>query len=141
MNTDISKFEELVKNDAGIQEKLVAAAESFQGDAEDMKAIFESILLPVAKDAGFSATYEEFEEYITAKGIPVEGELSEDELAQIAGGKGAGLGAGGCLGIGLGIGGGGAGDSLRPVNGGLCALLGIGYGGYACALSGEPETL
>lgn len=140
-NEVFKKFQELMNSDAVFQDKLHKAAEQYQGDPADAKAIFEGVLLPLGEEYGLSATFEEFSEYMGAFMGPEGGELSSDELSQVAGGKGGGAGAGGCLVIGIGIGAGGAGSSSSPVNGGLCIALGIGYGGYSCFGSGEPETL
>lgn len=103
MITDVRKFEELMKTDAGIQDKLRIAAEEFKGDASDEKAVFEGILLPVAEEAGLSASYEEFQEYMKSLAEGPDKELSMDELSQVAGGKDyADEGIGVCFGIGVG---------------------------------------
>lgn len=140
-NEVFKKFQELMNSDTVFQGKLHQAAEQYKGDPSDAKAIFEGVLLPLGEEYGLSATFEEFSKYAGALVGSEDGELSSDELAQVAGGKGGGVGAGGCLAIGLGIGGGGAGDETSPVNGGLCVVLGIGYGGYSCFGKGEPEKL
>lgn len=100
MITDIRKFEELMKTDAGIQDKLRIAAEEFQGDMSDEKAVFEGILLPVAEESGLSASYEEFQEYMKSLTEGTDGELSQDELSQVAGGKNSGYGL--CFAVGAG---------------------------------------
>ena len=84
-NTDIQKFKELLAGDAGFREKFKKAAEAYTGE-QDMKSVFDDLLLPLGKEYGLSATYDEFKEY-TDSLTPADGELSEAELSQVAGGK------------------------------------------------------
>ena len=86
MNQDVRKFEELMRNDPEIQKKLVERAENYTGDKTDAKELFNEVILPVAKEAGLEATYEEMVEYINSLNLTPGDELSEDELQQIAGG-------------------------------------------------------
>lgn len=136
MNSDLKKFEELMRTDPAFQEKLRVAVEKYDGDKTSPEAIFNGVLVPLGKEYGLSATYEEFQEYM--KSLTKLGELSDDELEQVAGGKGGGVGGGFCLGIGAGLGGGGGSDDRSPANGFGCALLGVGFGGVGCFGSGEP---
>ena len=62
--------------------------------------------------------------------------LSEEEMAQVAGGYGKGYGAVACSGVGLGLGGGGGNGT-----GGACLFLGGGWGGDACFHEGETVGL
>lgn len=87
--TDLIKFRELLNSDIGFQEKLKKAAEEYTGDQNE-KAVFDNLLMPFAEKYGLSASYEEFSEFIRALSGGSDGELSEDELAQVAGGKGSG---------------------------------------------------
>ena len=84
---DLIKFRELLNTDTEFQDKLRKAAESYTGEPGD-KAVFENLLIPLAKEYGLSATFEEFVEYLKAFMGGGEAELSEDELAMVAGGKG-----------------------------------------------------
>ena len=84
-NTDIQKFKELLATDAGFQEKIKEAADSYTG-APDIKSVFDNLLLPLGKEHGLSATFEEFKEYMDSFS-KADGELSDAELAQVAGGK------------------------------------------------------
>ncbi len=102
---DMIKFRELLFSDADFQAELSKAAEAYSGEQDD-KAIFDNLLVPLAEKYGLSGTYEEFGEFIGSFIADTETELSEDELSQIAGGKGGGLGIGKCLAFGVGIGGG-----------------------------------
>lgn len=135
MNQDILKFQELMLTDTDIQQKLRETAQQYTGDPADEKAVFESILLPVANSVGLSATYEEFQAYAEHLSAS-DTELSEDELAQVAGGKGGGLVIQECALIGLGLGAGGAWTEDRYAAG-LCAVIGAGMGDVTCFFSGE----
>lgn len=99
--TDLIKFRELLNSDIGFQEKLKKAAEEYTGDQNE-KAVFDNLLMPFAEKYGLSASYEEFSEFIRALSGGSDGELSEDELAQVAGGKGSGGFLCGGIGVGLG---------------------------------------
>ena len=93
-NSDLTKFRELLNTDAEFQEKLREAAEIYTGEPGD-RAVFDNLLVPLAKEYGLSATFEEFTEYIGAFMRGGEKELSEDELAMVAGGKGVCFAIGG----------------------------------------------
>ncbi len=96
---DLIKFRDLLVSDPEFQEKFRKAAEAYKGP-QDEKAVFEDLLLPLGKEHGLSATYEEFKEFTSALKDAASGELSEDELTQVAGGKNSGFGL--CAGIGIG---------------------------------------
>ena len=131
---DMMKFREMMFTDADFQEKLKKASEAYTGDKSD-EAVFDNVLIPLAKEYGLSATFEEFKEYTKAFTGSAEGELSDDELSQVAGGKG--LGAAACASAGIGIGY----ASKNGISGG-CFVFGYGTGFVACAGVGdsaEPE--
>ena len=92
--SDLVKFRELLNTDAEFQEKLREAAASYTGEPDE-RAVFDNLLVPLAKAYGLSATFEEFAEYLGTFMSGGEMELSEDELAMVAGGKGACLVVGG----------------------------------------------
>ena len=130
MNEGIKKFEELMKTDESFQAKLKAAAETYDGEKTD-EAVFNGVLVPVAKEYGISASYEEFKEYMETLASTDE-IMDKDELNQIAGGKGRGFGAAVCYGVGIGVGGGGGDD------GGFACFVG-GFGTeYGCCGEGDP---
>ena len=134
---DLKKFQKLLISDADFQEKLRKAGEAYTGE-QDEKSVYNNLLLPLAKEYGLSATYEEFEEYIS--GLRADsGELSDDELEQVAGGKISGGGAGAvlCKYIGGGVGAGGTSDT----GGGACVAIGFGYGNALCLILGEGAPL
>ena len=121
---DIIKFRELLLSDAELQEKLRKASEAYTG-ANDEKAVFENVLAPLAGEYGLSATYEEFKEYRVALSGGADGELSEDELTQVAGGKGTGAFICALLGV-------GAGNMGNPNDN--CMFIGAGVG--ICTVEG-----
>lgn len=141
---DLKKFREMLLTDTDFQEKFRKAAESYTGEPEE-KAIFDSLLNPLAQEYGLSASYEEFHEYIESFVGGIDGELSEDELAQVAGGKdGGGLAWLKCIALGVGAGGGGA-MSDAPggyyFGTGLCLGIGAGIGKVSCSGEGEAGDL
>ncbi len=98
---NVIKFEEKVMQEKELQEKLEAAAKAYEGDKTDEKAVFEAVIVPVAKEAGLEFTYEEA---IETKKEVQEGEIDLKEMKAVAGGglgiclfAGYGKGAGGCL--------------------------------------------
>ena len=129
MNEGIKKFEELLRTDESFQTKLKAAVESYAGENTE-EAVFNGVLLPVAKEYGISVSYEELHDYIS--NLAHTGEIMDkDELTQIVGGKGGGLGGGYCKYVGVGAGGAG-GDG-----GGFgCVVIGFGTT-YGCIGEGE----
>jgi len=133
MNEGFRKFEELLKNDTAFQEKLKSAVESYKGEQTE-EAVFEGVLVPVAKEYGIAASFEEFKEY-TDHLTNADRELSEDEVNQVAGGgKGGGFGLTACAVIGIGAGAGAGSES-----GGACAVIGAGYGKTECTLVGDSN--
>ena len=131
MNENLEKFRKLLLTDGEFQKKLVSANEAYAGEKTE-KAIFENVLVPVAEEYGISATYEEFQQYISDLASL---NMSDDELAQIAGGdkgyNGGGLCGADCkiLGAGFGV---GAGEK----SGNICLVIGVGYGETVCAAVG-----
>ena len=77
------KFMELLNRDEELQKKMKAATESFAGDKSDEKALFDAVLAPIAKEAGYEFSFEDMEELAKASG---DGELSDDEATAAAGG-------------------------------------------------------
>ena len=113
------KFMELLSTDEELQHKVEAATEAYAGDKADEKAVFEEILAPIAKEAGYEFTFADAEELAKSS---EDGELSDDELAAVAGG-----GGGFCYIVGF--------SSVHTTGndcygggGGLCSVLGIGIG-------------
>ena len=113
--SNAKKFEELLRSDEALQEKLRAATEAYAGDASDERAVFEAVVAPLADEAGLPFTYEEAQE--TASGSE---ELSLDDLDAAAGGT-----TGGCFIVGFG-------DGAKGCTGGehsggtACEVVGVG---------------
>ena len=116
--SDIMKFRELLISDSGFAEKFSKAAEEYTGEQNE-KAVFDNLLMPFAEEYGLSASYEEFSEFVSALSGGSDSELSEDELAQVAGGKGTGGFL--CGGPGVGIG-------RTNENKDYCLFVGAGLG-------------
>ena len=133
---DMITFREMLFSDADFQEKFRKAAEAYTGE-KDPEAVFDNLLIPFAEEYGLSGTYEDFSGFMESIISEAEGELSEEELSQVAGGNGGGLGKGICYSVGVGIGGGGALKDDKLFGFGLCILVGAGAGEYSCVGSGE----
>ncbi len=134
MNQGLKQFENLLRTDTEFQEKLKTAADNYKGNMDD-RSVFEGLLVPLAKEYGITATYDEFQEYLESLRKISEGEcvnLSQDELEQVAGGKSGGLGAVGCSGVGSGIG-------FSGGDNGISACICLGGGNHEdsiCATAG-----
>ncbi len=143
VKADLIKFRDLLVNDSDFQEELREAAEKYTGE-QDEKSVFENLLLPLGQKHGLSATYDEFKEFTGAFAADAQGELSEDELEQVAGGKGGGLIWTKCVLFGYGIGVGGAVEKTSTgYDTGMGICIGIGAGGnkVSCAGSGDPTSI
>ena len=129
MNDGVRKFEELIKTDVQVQDKLKKALENYTGEHTE-EAIFNNVLIPAAAEYGITAAFEDYKEYVESLNNE---ELSKDELTQVAGGKvnGGGLGIFRCEIVGFGAGAGGGTEG-----GGACLLLGFGDGITACMTAG-----
>lgn len=79
---NVGKFEELLRSDEGLQARLRAASEAYQGDKEDGRAVFEAVVAPLAAEAGLPFTLEETDEY-AASGH----HLEDTELDAVTGGE------------------------------------------------------
>lgn len=80
---NVREFMEFLNRDEELQKKLKTATEAYTGDKTDEKAVFEAVIVPIAKEAGYEFSFEDVEELAKASGVD---ELSEDELAAVAGG-------------------------------------------------------
>ena len=102
---NMEKFRELLLTDKEFQDKLKTAAEAYTGDQTE-EDIFNKVLVPMAAEYGIYATYDEFKAYLSKI---TSGEMSQEELKQVAGGSkdswstyGAGMGVCYYFGIGMG---------------------------------------
>ena len=80
---NVTRFEELLKNDEALQAKLQELAAAFEGDATDEQAIFDATIGKLAEEAGLPFTLEEGREAASAGH-----ELGDAELEAVAGGGG-----------------------------------------------------
>jgi len=86
---NIKRFYDALTKDEALQDKFKALAEKYEGqkpDEEQADAICEKELLPFAKSAGYDFTLEELKEYNRDAAKPATRQLSEEELAAVAGG-------------------------------------------------------
>lgn len=117
---DFQQFLKQLQTDEALQKKLEEAGKNYSGEQNE-ENVFNSVILPIAKEAGYDITLEDLKKGAT--------ELDPDEMAQVEGG--GGFGAAACLVFGIGIG--------MPISdgaGALCLILGGGKGASACAGEG-----
>lgn len=132
MADDFMKFLELVRQDETIRKKLEEAGKNYTGDQTEEK-VFESIIAPIARDAGMTFTLDDMKQSVR--------ELSPDEMEQVGGGagkktsigrrndngpapNGSGFGGGFCQVIGV-----GALGAITDQGGVVCLIVGGGWGG------------
>ena len=111
---NVAKFFEKLAADKSLAEKIAAADKAYgdkhkgeNADEAAKKAAVEAILLPLAKEAGLPFTADELLSAEQEKLGQMEGEISDDEISQAAGGvRGEPDGIGGnlCYYAGLGFG-------------------------------------
>jgi hypothetical protein len=90
MMSNVERFEELLRSDEALQEKMRSATEAYEGDKADECAVFEAVVVPLAAEVGLPFTFEE------AKGFVAESEqLDLDDLDEVAGGVSFCIGVGG----------------------------------------------
>ena len=78
----VKAFIAKVKEDSELAQKLKDAQAAYTGDKSDKDAAVAAIVIPIAAEAGFNFTVEDFKAAFEAE----EGEASEDELEAVAGG-------------------------------------------------------
>lgn len=79
----VKAFFDKVKEDATLVQKIKDAEAAYKGNTSDKVAEFAEIVIPVAAQAGFNFTVDDFK---AAFDNNDEGEASEDELNAVAGG-------------------------------------------------------
>ena len=147
MNDNIQKFIDTIQSDEALQEKLTAAGKVYDGD-QTAEAVFDKLIAPVAKDAGYNFNWDDFKEYINNETK----KLDLDEMEMVAGGdgpdmlaaggnnkdeNGGGVGATACAGVGIGVG-----TAVVEVKDdlthfGACVAVGIGYKTVMCMAEGK----
>ncbi|MCR4907465.1 MAG: Nif11-like leader peptide family natural product precursor [Lachnospiraceae bacterium] len=81
---NVMKFDEKVMKDEELQKKLEAAAKAYEGDRTDEKAVFEAVIIPIAREAGLEFSFEEADE---VRKMAENGELELSEMQEVAGGS------------------------------------------------------
>ena len=82
--SNVEKFEELLRSDEALQEKLRAAIDVYEGDKSDERAVFDAVIAPLAAEAGLPLSHDEWKSLaeLAREGV----ELSDEELEAVAGG-------------------------------------------------------
>jgi len=131
---NIKLFYEALAKDKALQEKAKAIGKKYEGqktDDDKVKEIYQQELVPLARQAGYEFTLAELKEYAQESQKPGMREVSEEELAGVAGGNCACvLGGGGDLDGGkvdcvCGVGGGGG--TKDSGSWCVCAVYGEGF--------------
>lgn len=115
--SNVKKFEELLRSDESLQEKVRAAIDAYEGDMQDGSAIFAAVVAPLAAEAGLPFTVDEAREF--AQG---DREISLDEVDAAAGGDGM------CIGFGFG--------GLDTMDADACESIEVDFGAGACVAVG-----
>ena len=79
--SNAKEFEELLRADEALQEKMRVAFEDYAGDKSDERAVFEAIVAPLADEVGLSFTYDDVLEFASD-----DESLNLDDLDAAAGG-------------------------------------------------------
>lgn len=89
---NVKLFYEALVKDEGLKAKFVAIGERHKGEAPAeaaLEGMFQTEVLPLAKSAGFEFTFEEVKAYAEQARQSQTDDLSDEELAAVAGGYGA----------------------------------------------------
>ncbi len=79
----VKAFLAKVKEDSELAQKLKDAEAAYKGDKSDKEAAIAAVVIPVAAQAGFNFTVEDFKAAFENE----EGEASANELSAVAGGN------------------------------------------------------
>ena len=85
----VKKLFEALKKDAALAEKLKVADKAYEGrelTEPERLSLIEREIMPIIREAGYKVTLKELEDYGESL-KPKTGELSDDELEAVAGGK------------------------------------------------------
>ena len=80
----VKAFFAKVKDDSQLAQKLKDAEKAYTGDKSDKDAFIAAVFIPIAAQAGFNFTAEDFKAVFDKL---EEGEASKDELNAVAGGR------------------------------------------------------
>ena len=78
----VKAFFAKVKEDSALAQELKDAEAAYNGNTSNKVAEFAEIVIPVAAQAGFTFTVDDFKAFVDNS----EGEISEEELDAVAGG-------------------------------------------------------
>ena len=78
----VKAFFAKIKEDSTLAKKLKDAQVAYTGDTSDKEAAVAAVVIPVAAQAGFNFTVDDFKAFVDNN----EGEASENELDAVAGG-------------------------------------------------------
>lgn len=123
MENKVNDFITAVNTNEEIREKVTNAAKAYKGEQTD-EQIWKDVFAPIAAEEGYDVSLEEFKAFMDQTRNA--GEISVDELEQIAGGINA------CVIIGVGDRPEATyeysrGSVNRPLGAGACAYVGIGF--------------
>lgn len=79
--SNVEKFQELLRSDEALQERLRTAATAYEGDRAD-EAAFDALVAPLAAEVGLPFTFEEAKAYAEE-----DQEVSLDDVDAVAGGE------------------------------------------------------
>ena len=82
-NENVKAFLKKLSEDKAIQDKFHEAEKNYSGDKNDRVKVFESVFVPVAKEAGITLTADDFKAY--EEEAPAK--VSAEELGAVAGGN------------------------------------------------------
>ena len=133
---NVKKFLEELSTNKELQEKFLAAQKGYEVEGKSEEEIFEDIVLPIAKEAGFEFTDSEYR--AIQRDVVAEKGISEEELENVSGGGfcfliGFGNYAGFCALIGSCVETDNADDEgtlTASVGFTGCSSIGVGLGGY-----------
>lgn len=117
---NVKLFYETLTKDEALQEKTRVIGKKYEGqklDEKRMEEIYQKELVPLAREAGYDFSLAEVKEYAAEASKPGMREISEEELAAVAGG-------GCCVCAAVGVGDWGGGDME-------CSCIGYGSGHYS----------
>ncbi len=87
---NVKLFYEILSKDKSLQEKTTAIGKKYAGqklDETQMEVIYQKELIPLAKKEGYDFTLTEIQDYASETKKPAMREISEEELATVAGGE------------------------------------------------------
>jgi predicted ribosomally synthesized peptide with nif11-like leader len=138
---NVKLFYQALAGDKALQEKFQVLNKTLPGNVSDQAQadlIYQKELLPLAKQAGFEFTLAELKEYASDAKKPVMRELSEEELAAVAGGNCICIfgGGGNLSGVTCACVIGGGGGTKKSGHWCVCPVYGEGYMDWSDAPSG-----